>query len=241
MSYKILLPYVITAVAAIGNTVNTTGQESQPDDNDKKYKTENRTDSVRIDAQDVILTRDSVADHEIDSLMNRLTDSIIAAQMTPIQVEQNGKSVVYVCGNGNKIVRNGGTRAWRNNNPGNLRYYAFAKNNGAIGEAGNFAVFPDEQTGMQALYKLLQSDSYRNLTIANALKRYDRSNWRAYTNKLTRLTGLTANTKLSSLNQTQLDAVAQTIRRLEGWVPGSEQKINAPMFAMAKKAKEMVR
>lgn len=241
MSYKILLPYVITAFTAIGNPANDKVQETRTDDNDNKNKIENYTDSARITARDTVLMLDMVPDQKLDSMMNSVMDSIIAAQTMPIQVEQNGKSVIYVYNNGRRVVRNGGTRAWRNNNPGNLRYYNFAKSNGAIGEAGNFAVFPDEKTGMQALYKLLQTDSYKNLTIAGALKRYDHSNWRSYTNKLTRLTGLSANAKLSSLNETQLDAVAQSIRRLEGWVPGHEQQIDTPQYAMARVATQRVR
>lgn len=241
MSYKIILPYVITAVAAIGNSANDKAQEPRTDDNDNKNKIENYTDSARIASRDTVPMLDLVSTHELDSMMNSVMDSIIVAQTMPIRVEQNGKSVIYVYNNDRKVVRNGGTRAWRNNNPGNLRYYDFAKANGAIGEAGKFAVFPDEKTGMQALYKLLQTDSYKNLTIAGALKRYAPSTWRAYTNKLTRLTGLSANAKLSSLNATQLDAVAQSIRRLEGWVPGREQQIDTPRYAMARVATQRVR
>lgn len=43
-------------------------------------------------------------------------------------------------------IRSGGTKAWRNNNPGNMIYSAkgFAIRHGAIGKAGGMAVFPSE-------------------------------------------------------------------------------------------------
>lgn len=223
MSYKVILPYVISVAGLIGVPVNNAARADQTDDN--KNKIENYSDSARI------------ASHTPDQ-QNTFS---LASDTLPINVEQNGKSVIYVYNDGRKVVRNGGSRAWRNNNPGNLRYYNFAKNNGAIGEAGKFAVFPDEQTGMRALQKLLQTDSYKNLSIANALKRYDPGNWRSYTKKLTRLTGLSANTKLSSLNDAQLHMVAQSIRRLEGWIPGQEQKISAPQYAMLRNAQNRAR
>ncbi|MCM1294074.1 MAG: hypothetical protein NC311_00735 [Muribaculaceae bacterium] len=233
MSYKILLPYVISTAAMVMAPISNASSQNATSDSNKKFKTENYNNAKPVAAPDTVpvfeIVPDTVADRMIDEQINR----ILAQQLTPTRAEQSGKSVVYVYSDGRRTVRNGGTRAWRNNNPGNLRYYDFAKSNGAIGEAGNFAVFPDEETGMQALHKLLRTNSYQNLTIANALKRYDYSNWRAYTRKLTRLTGLTANTKLSSLNPTQLNMVAQSIRQLEGWVPGHENKIDAPQYAMA--------
>jgi len=241
MSYKFMLPYVISTATLMVNPASTAVSQTLKSDNDNKDKIVNIKDSAnaatRIDTPSVDL--ESLL--EIDRDIDRQVDSILNAQKTPFQVQQQGKSVVYVYRDGRRVVRHGGTRAWRNNNPGNLRYYEFAKRNGAIGQAGNFAVFPDEETGMQALYGLLQTDSYKNLTIANALKRYDRSNWMSYTRKLTKLTGLSANTKLCNLSPNQLVTFAQTIRQLEGWVEGREHKIDAPQYAMVNAAKQKVR
>ncbi|MDE2019896.1 MAG: hypothetical protein KGJ13_06140 [Patescibacteria group bacterium] len=53
-----------------------------------------------------------------------------------------------------------GSRAYRNNNPGNLRY---AGQYGAIGQDGaGFAIFPDYQTGFNALVAQLRLDATRN-------------------------------------------------------------------------------
>ncbi|NJR44139.1 hypothetical protein HC761_01425 [bacterium] len=70
-------------------------------------------------------------------------------------------------------TRSGGSLAWRNNNPGNIRYGDFARRNGAVGEGpGGFAIFPDRATGERAITTLLQGSSYRNLSILNAISRY---------------------------------------------------------------------
>ncbi len=218
MFYRMILPYVIGATTLVPNTASTELNNIHTDNNDNKIET----------------VADSASTAVVDTIP---TISLIV----PVQVEQKGKSVIYVYNDGHRIIRNNGTRAWRNNNPGNLRYYNFAKNNGAIGEAGKYAVFPDEETGMQALYKLLQTESYRNLTIESALKRYDPVTWQTYTRKMTRLTGLSANTKLRDLSKTQLDTFAKTIRQLEGWVIGQEQDITSPQFAMATMNQQKVR
>jgi hypothetical protein len=58
-------------------------------------------------------------------------------------------TVQYFDKDGNMVIRSGGTKAWRNNNPGNMVYHprGFAPRHGAIGSADGMAVFPDEQTG----------------------------------------------------------------------------------------------
>ena len=54
-----------------------------------------------------------------------------------------GRFVRYTDVTGQWAVKNGGSRSWRNNNPGNLRYGTFAQNHGAIGrDRGGMAIFP---------------------------------------------------------------------------------------------------
>ena len=49
-----------------------------------------------------------------------------------------------------------GSRSWRNNNPGNIKYGVFARACGATGrDSGGFAIFPDYETGFSALKKLV--------------------------------------------------------------------------------------
>ncbi|MCL2439388.1 MAG: hypothetical protein FWD15_02635 [Alphaproteobacteria bacterium] len=83
-----------------------------------------------------------------------------------------GNNVMYRRADGNIYESSEGTRAWRNNNPGNLRDYSFARNQGAIGRAGGetdeapaFAIFPDMETGWDAMVNLLSGSTYQKLTI----------------------------------------------------------------------------
>ncbi|MCP5467822.1 MAG: hypothetical protein H7A32_00960 [Deltaproteobacteria bacterium] len=120
-------------------------------------------------------------------------------------------------------LRSGGTRAWRNNNPGNIRNGKFADNHGAIGEAGGFAVFPDEVTGESALVSLLKTTTYQNLSIDEAVARYappSENDTQNYKNFLKDATGLAGTTQLNTLSDDQLRDVVKGIRRIEGWKIG---------------------
>lgn len=143
----------------------------------------------------------------------------------PARATADGRDVVYSRGDGTTYKRTGGTRAWRNNNPGNIRAGKFATDNGAIGAAGGFAVFPDEATGMNATKKLLRSDNYINLTVGDAISRYAppfENDTAAYHRELQKRTGIAMNTPMSQLNDTQMNRVADAIKQIEGWKPGRE-------------------
>lgn len=153
-----------------------------------------------------------------DKLVTRY--DAIAVNATPQKHD-----VVYTRSDGNKLLRSGGTRAWRNNNPGCLRYSDFTIQQGAIGEAGGFAVFPDEETGMRAIGALLKSDKYNKLTISQAISKYappHENDTDHYNASLKRMTGLPVNTKLSALNDEQIMKVVKAIRIVEGWRTGTE-------------------
>ena len=65
-------------------------------------------------------------------------------------------------------IGSGATKAWRNNNPGNMTYRGgFATRHGAIGSAGGMAIFATEATGRQALIDLLKSSNYNTLRITD--------------------------------------------------------------------------
>ncbi len=152
---------------------------------------------------------------------------------TPVTISQAisaaaaGNDVIYTHSDGMKLKRTGGTRAWRNKNPGNIRYSKFAQNAGAIGTAGGFAVFPDEETGISAITALLRSDTYRNLTVGDAIRRYappHENDTRAYQRYLERLTGVKIDTRINDLNPAELARVA-AIKTIEGWTPGREIRL----------------
>lgn len=141
----------------------------------------------------------------------------------PRQAQAMGKDVVYTNADGSRHKRTGGSRAWRNLNPGNIRYGDFARRMGAIGTAGGFAVFAEENDGMRAITELLKSDSYNRLTVAGAISRYAppfENDTAAYHRQIEKLTGLSINMRMSDLSDAQLARVAGAIRQIEGWTPG---------------------
>lgn len=134
-----------------------------------------------------------------------------------------GRDVVYTTADGRRVRRTDGTRAWRNLNPGNIRYSEFSRNAGAIGQAGGFAVFPDEETGTRAISSLLRGQSYNNLTIARAITRYappSENNTAAYHRRIQQITGLNINRRISDLSDGELSHVVDAIRAIEGWEAG---------------------
>ena len=141
---------------------------------------------------------------------------------------KNRSWVVYIADDGSKTIRSGGSRSWRNNNPGNLRYTRFARNHSAIGTAGGFAVFPDYPTGRAELSALLHSTSYFNLSIYSAIARYaspqddDAENYRRL---LARLTGLDIQRKLNDLTDNEFTKVVDAIQEIEGYVVGGEKPV----------------
>ena len=87
-------------------------------------------------------------------------------------------TVHYFDANGNLYLRSDGTRAWRCNNPGALlkSAYSTGKDRCSIGTAGFgnyiYAVYPDYETGHEALVVMLRGSRYRNLTLLEASQRY---------------------------------------------------------------------
>lgn len=143
-------------------------------------------------------------------------------------VASAGDDVIYTNADGSKTRRTSGTRAWRNNNPGNIRYGKFAQQHGAIGQAGGFAVFPDEATGMNAIKSLLRTNSYRDLTIAGAINRYSPPNendTKAYQNRVAQQTRLDMTRRMRDLSDEEIARIANAIRQHEGWRPGKTVRI----------------
>ena len=146
-------------------------------------------------------------------------------------VTKTHNGLCYTFTNGATIERSGGSIAWRNNNPGCIRYTKNSIGMGAIGTANGFAVFPDEKTGMDAIHSLLLSESYRDLSIERAIHRYappHENNTEHYIQTLCGIVGVSRNTKLCNLNDKQLAHVVNTIRTIEGWIVGTEINTPAP-------------
>ena len=143
-------------------------------------------------------------------------------------LKPGSSAVVYTAANDGKLLRQGGSRSWRNNNPGNIRYTQFSRNHGAIGSAGGFAVFPDVESGRDALSSLLGGASYINLTISAAISRYappNENDTANYERLIARLTGLDVTRKLSELTPAEFSQVVSAIETIEGYVVGNESVI----------------
>lgn len=118
-----------------------------------------------------------------------------------------------------------GNLAWRNNNPGNIRYGDYAKSRGAVGESNGFAVFPDYDTGSAAQEHLqFESPNYRDLTVSDAISRYapaeDHNDPQSYAAQVANALGISTSTPLSALTPEQRQTYLAAQSRVEGYVPG---------------------
>jgi uncharacterized membrane protein YgcG len=139
--------------------------------------------------------------------------------MPTVGNSQDGPYVQY-----DGSVNAGGSRSWRDNNPGNIEAGPFADAHGAIGSDGRFAIFPDAGAGMQALVSLLSSDGYQGLTIEQAMERYappSENDTDAYTSFIADNVGVDPSTQMSDLTPGQLSSFANAIQTYEGNTPGT--------------------
>lgn len=133
------------------------------------------------------------------------------------------KCVKYTNPDGTEETRQGGTLAWRENNPGNLSCGSFAYSNGAIGCNGRWAIFPDYDTGNQAMQNLL-TQNYGNSTISQMLYHYappSENDTGAYLRYITAGAGVPASTRINSLSASQLSGLANAMKQMEGYKAGT--------------------
>ncbi len=132
--------------------------------------------------------------------------------LRPLWAESYGRDVIYQY-IGYSEIWSEGSRSWRNNNPGNLIPGDFAYENGAIGKAGGFAIFPDYQTGYDALTSRLQTPPYSGWTLSKAIEVYAPpccNDTAAYIKFVSYKTGIDSNTTLTHLPQLFLKIVRIT-------------------------------
>ena len=143
-----------------------------------------------------------------------------------VRAEADGLNVKYYRADGSGVTRSGGSRAWRNNNPGNIR-----SDPNEIGSAGRFSVFADYDTGFDAIISLLSSSRYYNLSIFDAISTYappNENDTANYQNLIAEWTGLDTSRLISDLSASELEAVANAIQRMEGYIVGTETEFPAP-------------
>jgi hypothetical protein len=139
--------------------------------------------------------------------------------------------VTYTDPSGCTQTYSGGSRAWRNNNPGNLKEGPFSRENGSIGkDSGGYAIFPDAETGMDAMKTLLNS-TYREKSVGEMVDEYapaeDGNNTTAYKNFLSNK-GFPPETEIADLDSDELSELAGAMAQLEGNKAGTIGEIICP-------------
>ena len=136
------------------------------------------------------------------------------------------KTILLVDDQGREFLRVGGSRSWRNFNPGNIRKGDFSNNNGAIGDDGSFAVFPDKKTGQKAIETLLRGRSYGPLTLEAAINRYappTENDTGSYVNFVVQHADLGRDVILDDLRIAEIRRIVAAIEKMEGWAPGVQR------------------
>ena len=140
-----------------------------------------------------------------------------------VYAEPDGRNVKYYKENNTGIIRKGGSRSWRNNNPGNIRH-----SSKQIGSAAGFAIFADYDIGFSEISNLLKSDKYKNLSINDAIFKYappTENDTLIYQSLIAEFTGLDTSRIISDLSTEELADVASAIKRIEGYEVGRELPI----------------
>jgi hypothetical protein len=135
-------------------------------------------------------------------------------------------SVIYTDEKGRQWQFLGGSRPWRNNNPGNLVVGNVSRRNGAIGKAGGFAVFPDYETGHAALLDSLKN-MHGNKDIPALMEVYAprrENKTKKYIAFIRKRTGIKGNKKIKDFSKDEFEKLWRAIEKMEGW--GNEGKIS---------------
>jgi hypothetical protein len=120
-------------------------------------------------------------------------------------------------------VQYAGSRAWRDNNPGEVPFGPVARQYGAIGSDGPNAIFPDAQHGTSALIATLQTAGYQGLTLAQALGAFAvpaGGNPDPPADFIDSQTGMDPNATVGRLTAGQLATFANVVQTYVGWDAG---------------------
>jgi hypothetical protein len=166
-------------------------------------------------------------------LLQPLGQPVVVGRFQYVQILSFNSESVTLLGN-DRITyrRSGGTLAWRNLNPGNLKYGNFARSFGALGRGwGNHAIFPSYEAGAYAQEMLLfgNQSAYHNLSIIQAIARYapsaDGNQPRRYANFVAERAGVSVNTVLSQLGPVHRQRMLDAMRTFEGFREGQITRV----------------
>ncbi len=147
----------------------------------------------------------------------------VHAQQTTI----NGQpAVVYTDSEGRHLIKVGGTKAYRNNNPGNTGMSDYMKKLGAIGvDSAGRAIYPDKETGEKAMQRLLREGKYRHKNIRDALETYadpKHNPTEAYIKHVTKKSGLPEDKKISDMTDEEFQKFRDAMKEFEDGTPGHD-------------------
>jgi hypothetical protein len=143
--------------------------------------------------------------------------------MNFISARKQGRSVIYTGDDGSIVKYSGGDPAWRTNNPGNLHAGKISKRNNQIGKFGNFAIFPDYETGHAALIDSLRttfgSKSLDEMILGYAPKH--ENNTSRYLKFLKNKTGVKDVRKIKNFTPDEFERLWRAIETYEGKKKGT--------------------
>jgi len=119
-------------------------------------------------------------------------------------------TVLYTDADERVFQYTGGDRNWRNQNPGNVRSNSIQWD-GKIGSAGGFCIFSNPEFGRRAVRKILSNRRKENKTLSEAISSYapqSENNTNAYLKDVERRTGISGKTRLSDLNDSQMESIS---------------------------------
>jgi hypothetical protein len=148
------------------------------------------------------------------------------------QGSAEGRKRLYKTDTGGTEIREGGTRAWRNKNPGNVRYGDYAKRHGAIGkDTEGFAMFASTESGEAARKNLIFNTSdYKDKTLTSAIAKYappSENDTAAYQAAVLKAVG-GANKKMSDYSPAEQDMILAAMEKKEGYKAGKVTMVGEP-------------
>ena len=139
-------------------------------------------------------------------------------------------SVIYFDDKGKKWIFEKGSRAWRNQNPGNMVVGIRSRDNGMIGKAGGFAVFPDYETGHRALLDLLLNE-YGDFDLFKLMDKFAppfQNNTKKYIQSIKKNTGVDEKVLIKNYSKIQFEKLWKSIELIEGWKIGTTKELSRP-------------
>jgi hypothetical protein len=181
--------------------------------------------------------KDAIADKvnkSIDWVKEGVSNSSIGKGVGYISglIDADGKKRIYKKDDGSEEIREGGSKSWRNNNPGNLRY---AKQKGSLGaDNDGFAIFDSLASGEKAREKLLfENGGYKNKTLTDAIAKYappNENNTKLYQKRILEAVG-GSNKRMSEYSDKERQLILDAMEKVEGFKQGSIS-IKNPAMAM---------